>query len=129
MAPPRLVSDECSSMSECLSSSDISNECSSSGFAKNELIGDVTVAKSLAVSARKDSQAWFFGWLRAGVQHDEKLLAKLEVIVERTSRAKLDALSPDRSTEMLQMREKLASMDVERRQAMATAWLSVQAEE
>jgi hypothetical protein len=141
MAPPRWVSvsdlaeessslaDECSSMSECSSSSDISDECSSPGFAEIEFIGDVTMTKSLAVSARKDSQAWFFGWLRASVQHDEKLLAKLDVIVERTSRAKLDALSPDRSIEMLQMREKLASMDVERGQALATTWLSVQDEE
>jgi hypothetical protein len=59
------------------------------------------------------------------VQHDEKLLAKLDVIVERTSRAKLDALSLDRSTEKLRMREKLASMNVESRQAMATSWLSL----
>jgi hypothetical protein len=41
------------------------------------------------------------------VQHDEKLLAKLDVIVERTSRAKLNDLSLDRSTEMLRMWEKL----------------------
>ena len=61
------------------------------------------------------------------MQHDEKLLAKLDVIVERTSCAKLDALSPDRSTEMMQMREKLVSLDVESRQAMATSWLSLQA--
>jgi Na+-transporting methylmalonyl-CoA/oxaloacetate decarboxylase gamma subunit len=38
-------------------------------------------------SARKDMQAWFFGWLRAGVQHDERLLAKLEVIVKNSSLA------------------------------------------
>jgi hypothetical protein len=122
---PLSLGDECSLMSECLSSSDIFDEAP--GFAEDELIGDVTVAKSLAVSARKDAQSWFFGWLRAGVQHDEKLLAKLDIIVERMSRTKLDALSPDCSMEMLQMREKLASMDVERRQAMATAWLSLQA--
>ncbi|KAE8125923.1 hypothetical protein FH972_020684 [Carpinus fangiana] len=106
------------------SASMASVECSSPGFAENELIGAVTVAKPLAVS-----QAWFFGWLRAGVQHDEKLLAKLYVIVERRSRAKLDALSPDRSIEMLRMRKKLASMDDESRQAMATSWLSLQAQE
>jgi hypothetical protein len=122
---PLLLGDECSSMSECSLSSDISDEAP--GFAEDELIGDVTVAKSLAVSTRKDAQTWFFGWLRAGVQHDEKLLAKLDIIVERTSRTKLDALSPDCSMEMLWMREKLASMDVEHRQAMATAWLSLQA--
>jgi hypothetical protein len=116
-------------MSECSSSSDISDECLFLGSAENEIIGDVTVTKSLAVSARKDSQAWFFGWVRASVQHDEKLLAKLDVIEERTRRAKLDALSPDRTIEMLQMREKLASMDVEWGQALATAWLSVQGEE
>jgi hypothetical protein len=63
------------------------------------------------------------------VQHDEKLLAILDVIVERMSRAKLNDLSLDRSTEMLRMREKLASMDVESRQAMATFWLSLQAQE
>ena len=75
----------------------------------------------------EDSQAWFFGWMRAGVQHDERLLAKMDIIVERTSRAKLAALSPDHSREMLQMREELASLDVESRQAMATSWLSLQA--
>jgi uncharacterized protein YmfQ (DUF2313 family) len=63
------------------------------------------------------------------VQHDEKLLAKLDVIVKRTSHAKLDALSPDRTTEMLQKREKLASIDVESRQVLATSWLSLQAQE
>jgi hypothetical protein len=63
------------------------------------------------------------------VQHDEKLLAILDVIVERMNRAKLNDLSLDRSTEMLRMREKLASMDVESRQAMATFWLSLQAQE
>jgi hypothetical protein len=31
------------------------------------------------------------------VQHDERLLAKLEVIVEKTSRANLAVPSPDRS--------------------------------
>jgi hypothetical protein len=114
---------------ECSCSSDISDECASSGSAENELFGDVTVTKSLADSARKDSQAWFFGWVRASVQDDEELLAKLDVIEERTRRAKLDALSPEHSLEMLQMREKLASMDVERGQALATAWLMVQDEE
>jgi hypothetical protein len=63
------------------------------------------------------------------VQHDEKLLAKLDVIVKRTSHAKLDALSSDRTTEMLQKREKLASIDVESRQVLATSWLSLQAQE
>jgi hypothetical protein len=63
------------------------------------------------------------------VQHDEKLLAKLDVIVKRTSHAKLDALSTDRTTEMLQKREKLASIDVESRQVLATSWLSLQAQE
>jgi hypothetical protein len=116
--------NERSSMSECSSSSDISDECSSPGSAENETIGDVTVTKSLAVSARKDSQAWFFGWVRASVQHDEKLLAKLDVIEERSRRTKLDAFSPDRTIEMLQMQEKLVSMDVERGRALATAWLS-----
>ncbi|KAE8009038.1 hypothetical protein FH972_005496 [Carpinus fangiana] len=83
------------------SASMASVECSSPGFAENELIGAVRVAKLLAVSARKDS----------------------------TSRGKLDALSPDRTTEMLRMRKKLASMDDESRQAMATTWLSLQAQE
>jgi hypothetical protein len=49
------LADERSSMSECSSSSDISDECSSPGSAENKIIGDVTVTKSLAVSARKDS--------------------------------------------------------------------------
>ena len=49
--------------------------------------------------------------------------------MERTSRAKLNDLSPDRSTEMLRMREKLTSMHVESRQAVATSWLSLQAQE
>jgi hypothetical protein len=111
------------SSSECSSSSDISEECSSPGSAENEIIGDVTVTKSL-VSVRKDSQAWFFGWVRASVQHDEKLLAKLDVIEERSRRTKLVAFSPDRTIEMLQMQEKLVSMDVERGRALATAWLS-----
>ncbi|KAE8077344.1 hypothetical protein FH972_015916 [Carpinus fangiana] len=39
------------------------------------------------------------------------------------SRANLAVPSPDRSQEMLQMREELASLDVVRRQAMATAWV------
>ncbi|KAE8038044.1 hypothetical protein FH972_010590 [Carpinus fangiana] len=51
------ISDECSSMSKFLTISDISDECSSPGFAENKLIGAVTVAKPLVVSARKDSQA------------------------------------------------------------------------
>jgi hypothetical protein len=63
------------------------------------------------------------------VQHDEKLLAKLDVIAERTSCAKLDALSLDRSMEMLGMQEKLASMGDESRQAMATSCLRLQAQE
>jgi hypothetical protein len=118
------LANERSSMSECSSSPDISDECSSPGFAENENIGDVIVTKSLAVSARKDSQAWFFGWVRASVQHDEKLLAKLDVIEERSRRTKVDALSPNRTIEMMQMQEKLASMDAERVQALAFAWLS-----
>jgi hypothetical protein len=43
------------------SASMVSVECKSPGFPENELIGAVTLAKSLAVSARKDSQAWFLG--------------------------------------------------------------------
>ncbi|KAE8077104.1 hypothetical protein FH972_015702 [Carpinus fangiana] len=81
------------------------------------------MAKPYDDSARKDTQAWFFGWLRAGVQHDERLLAKLEMIVENTSRANLAVPSPDRSTDMLQMQEELASLDAARRQDMATAWV------
>jgi hypothetical protein len=107
----------------------VSVECKSPGFAKNELIGAVTVAKPLAVSARKETQAWFIGWLRAGVQHDEKLLAKLDVIVKRTSRVKLDALYPDRTTDLLRKQEELASMDVESRQVVATSSLNLQAQE
>ena len=62
------ISDECSSISDkCSPISDISDECSSPGYAENDLIGAASAAKPLAVSARKDSQAWFFGWLRAGV--------------------------------------------------------------
>jgi hypothetical protein len=117
------LANERSSMSECSSSSDISDECSSPGSTENEIIGDITVAKSLT-TARKDSQAWFFGWVRANVQHDEKLLAKLDVIEERSRRKKLVAFSPDRTIEMLQMQEKLVSMDVERGRALAIAWLS-----
>jgi hypothetical protein len=60
------------------------------------------------------------------VQHDEMHLAKLEVIVERTSRTKLDALFRNRTSEMLRIQEKLASIDVESRQVMATSWLSLQ---
>jgi hypothetical protein len=117
------LANERSSMSECSSSSDISDECSSPGSAENEIIGDITVTKSLT-TARKDSQAWFFGWVRANVQHDEKLLAKLDVTEERSRRKKLVAFSPDRTIEMLQMQEKLVSMDVERGRALAIAWLS-----
>lgn len=65
--------------------------------------------------------------MKAGVPHDERLLAKLDDIVERTSRANLVALSPVRSRELLRMWEKLASMDANSRQAMATAWLGLQA--
>ncbi|KAE8076420.1 hypothetical protein FH972_015076 [Carpinus fangiana] len=123
--------------------SGISNECSSSffgvmlpclgspGYAESNLIGAATAAKLLAVSTRKssleDSHAWFFGWLRAGVQHDERLLAKLNVIVERTSSANLVALSSICSREMLRMQEELASLDVESRQALAISWPSLQA--
>jgi hypothetical protein len=64
-----------------------------------------------------------FGWLRAGVQHDERLLAKLEVIVEKMSRANLVVPSLDRSKDMLRMQEELASLDGVRRQDMATAWV------
>jgi hypothetical protein len=88
----------------------------SSGYAKFDLTG-------AADSARKDSQAWFFGWLRAGVQHDERLLAKLEVIVENTSHANPVVPSLDRSKDMLLMQEELASLGVARRQDMAIAWV------
>ncbi|KAE8076570.1 hypothetical protein FH972_015210 [Carpinus fangiana] len=84
---------------------------------------DAVAMKLLDDSARKDTQAWFYRWLRAGVQHDESPLAKLEVIVENTSRANLAVSSPDRSLELLQMWEELASLDAERRQDMATAWV------
>ena len=57
------------------------------------------------------------------MQHDERLLAKLEVIVKNSSRANLAAPSLDRSTDMLRMREELASLDAVRRQDMATAWV------
>jgi hypothetical protein len=114
---------------ECLCSSDTSEEGESSGSAENDLVGDVSESKSFADSAREDSQAWFFGWVRASVQDDEELLAKLDVIEERTRRTKLDALPVEHPLELLQMREKLASMDVERGQALATAWLMVQDEE
>jgi hypothetical protein len=103
------------SAEECSSGYDTSDESSSPGFAENDL--------------RKESQAWFFGWVRDCVQHDEKLLAKLDFVVERMSRAKLDPLAPDHSSVMLQTREKLASLDAETRQALAIAWLSVQDEE
>jgi hypothetical protein len=82
-----------------------------------------TATNPLADSARKDLQAWFFGWLRAGVQHHERLLAKLEVIVENTSRANLVAPSLDHSMDILRMWEELASLDDARRQDMATAWV------
>ena len=88
-----------------------------------DLSGDATTAKPFDVSARKDTQAWFFGWQRAGVQHDERLLAKLEVIVEKTSRANLAVPSPDHSMDMLQMQEELVSLDAARRQDMAIAWV------
>jgi hypothetical protein len=67
------------SAEECSSGYDTSDENSSPWFAENDL--------------RKESQARFFGWVRDCVQHDEKLLAKLDVVVERTTRAKLDPLS------------------------------------
>jgi hypothetical protein len=57
------------------------------------------------------------------VQHNERLLTKLEAIVENTSRANLAVPSTDRSKDMLRMREEHASLDVVRRQAMATAWV------
>jgi hypothetical protein len=127
-APPNLsVTSDLSP--ECSCSSDTSEEGASSGSAENDLFGEVTELKTLADSAREDSRAWFFGWVRASVQDDEELLAKLDVIEERTRRAKLDALSVEQTLEMLQMQEKLASMDVERGQALATAWLMVQDEE
>jgi hypothetical protein len=107
------------------SASMVSVECKSTGSA----IGAVTEAKPLACSARKETRAWFIGWLRAGLQHDEKLLAKLDGIVKRTSRAKLDVLSPDRTTDLLLMREELESMDVESRQVVAISWLNLQAQE
>jgi hypothetical protein len=107
------------------SASMVSVECKSTGSA----IGAVTEAKPLACSARKETRAWFIGWLRAGLQHDEKLLAKLDVIVKRTSRVKLDVLSPDRTTDLLLMREELESMDVESRQVVAISWLNLQAQE
>jgi hypothetical protein len=93
------------------------------GYAVLDLFGDAIAAKPFDVSTRKDAQAWFFGWLRPGVQHDERLLAKLEVIVEKTSRANLVVPSPDRSSDMLRMREELASLDAARRQDMAIAWV------
>jgi hypothetical protein len=57
------------------------------------------------------------------VQHDERLLAKLEVIVEKTSRATQAVPFPYRSSGMLRMREELASLDAARRQDMAIAWV------
>jgi hypothetical protein len=126
-APPDLsVTSDLSP--ECSCSSDTSEEGASSGSAENDLFGEVTESKTLADSAREDSRAWFLGWVRASVQDDEELLTKLDVIEERTRHAKLDAISVDQ-LEMLQMREKLASMDIERGQALATAWLMVQDEE
>jgi hypothetical protein len=57
----RLVAEESSSIAdECSSSSDILMSVRP-WFAESEFIGDAIVAKPLAVSARKDSQAWFFG--------------------------------------------------------------------
>jgi hypothetical protein len=112
---------------ECSCNSDSSEEGAFSGSQSQSC--DVSESKSFADSAREDSQAWFFGWVRASVQDDEELLAKLDVIEERTRRTKLDASSVDYSLEMLQLREKLAYFDVERGQALATAWLMVQDEE
>jgi hypothetical protein len=77
------------------------------GFVESDSFGDATEEKPLDDSFRKDMQAWFFGWLRAGVQHDKKLLAKLEVIVENSSRANLAVPSPARPTDILRMQEKL----------------------
>jgi hypothetical protein len=95
----------------------------STGFAESDCFGDATAEKPLDDSFRKDMQAWFFGWLRAAVQHDKKLLAKLEVIVENTSRANLAIPPPARSTNMLRMREKLESFDAARMQDMAIVWV------
>jgi hypothetical protein len=52
---------------ECSCSSDTSEEGASSGSTENDLFGVVTKSKTLADSAREDSQAWFFGWVRASV--------------------------------------------------------------
>jgi hypothetical protein len=102
----------------------------SNGFAGSALStgsygfsGIATAAKPFDDSARKDMQAWFFGWLRTGVQHDERLLAKLEVIIENTRRANQAVPFPDLSKDMLQMREELASLDAVWRQEMAIAWV------
>jgi hypothetical protein len=73
---------------ECLCSSDTSEEGESSGSAENDLVGDVSESKSFADSAREDSQAWFFGWVRASVDEDSRQI----VIEERTRRTKLDPL-------------------------------------
>jgi hypothetical protein len=97
----------------------------SSGHDELDLTGAATVASPLADSNRKALQAWFFGWLRAGVQHDERLLANLEAIVEKKSRASLAIPSLDRSMDMLRMQEELASLDDVRRQDLATAWVQV----
>jgi hypothetical protein len=45
------------------------------------------------------------------------------VIVEKTSRANLAVSSLDHSSDMLQMREELVSLDAARRQDMAIAWV------
>jgi hypothetical protein len=56
------ISDECLSMSDtCSSISDISDKCSSPRYAEIDLTGAASAAKPLAISARKDLQAWFFG--------------------------------------------------------------------
>jgi hypothetical protein len=100
-----------SAFSDCVDPADDG----SAGFS-----GDATAVKPLDDFARKDTQSWFFGWPRVGVQHDERLLAKLEVIVKNSSHANLVVPSPDRSTDML---EELASLDAVRRQDLATAWV------
>jgi hypothetical protein len=41
----------------------------SSGYDEFDLIGAATTAKPLVDSVRKDSQAWFFGWLRDYWEH------------------------------------------------------------
>jgi hypothetical protein len=59
-APPDLsVTSDLSP--ECSCSSNTSEEGASSGSTENDLFGEVTESKTLADSAREDSQAWFFG--------------------------------------------------------------------